>query len=259
MVLLDDRYFRGPRGPTDADRHHKQQEAVEPIDKVAWSGDQRGIEEMKKSGIVVRYRYANQEGPYAFFWSRFLSCLSASPVRCTCAATDARPRGERAARRYRPGLRDRRRPAVGQRRALTRERSRTSSSTTRRWPTARTGSGSGNNGVVSLPSTSTATAFLFDGRGRLRATPAPTAAATRKTTPATGSTSTAPGPNPKTDFKHIMAHARNVVGDSAFAYLGAERLVNNGTMVVDFELNQKPFKAVPGRAAQARTAPTATC
>ena len=39
-----------------------------------------------------------------------------------------------------------------------------------------------------------------------------------------------------------MAHADNAVGDSAFAYLGAERLVNNGTMVVDFELNKKPFK-----------------
>ncbi len=51
------------------------------------------------------------------------------------------------------------------------------------------------------------------------------------------------GPNPKTDFKHIMAHARpNAAGDSAIAYLGAERIVNNGTMVVDFELNQKAFK-----------------
>ena len=40
-----------------------------------------------------------------------------------------------------------------------------------------------------------------------------------------------------------MAHARpNAAGDSAIAYLGAERLVNNGTMVVDFELDQKPFK-----------------
>ncbi len=52
------------------------------------------------------------------------------------------------------------------------------------------------------------------------------------------------GPNPKTDFKHIMAHAK-VVGNSAFAYLGAERVVNNGTMVVDFELNRKPFKVFP--------------
>src|SRR3954447_10185812 len=51
----------------------------------------------------------------------------------------------------------------------------------------------------------------------------------------------AAGPNPKTDFKHIMAHA-GVVGSSGFAFLGAERIVNNGTMVVDFELNKKPFK-----------------
>src|SRR3954469_11266593 len=51
----------------------------------------------------------------------------------------------------------------------------------------------------------------------------------------------AAGPNPKTDFKHIMAHAV-VVGSSGFAFLGAERIVNNGTMVVDFELNKKPFK-----------------
>ena len=31
------------------------------------------------------------------------------------------------------------------------------------------------------------------------------------------------GPNDKTDFKHIMAHAR-IVGNSAFAYLGAEHI-----------------------------------
>src|SRR3954468_8903804 len=54
----------------------------------------------------------------------------------------------------------------------------------------------------------------------------------------------AAGPNDKTDFKHIMAHAE-VIGNSAFAFLGAERIVNNGTMVVDFELNKKPFKVYP--------------
>ena len=36
-----------------------------------------------------------------------------------------------------------------------------------------------------------------------------------------------------------------MVGDSAIAYLGAERVVNNGTMVVDFELNKKQFKVFP--------------
>ena len=41
-----------------------------------------------------------------------------------------------------------------------------------------------------------------------------------------------------------MAHAK-VVGNSAFAYMGAERIVNNGTMVVDFELNKKQFKVFP--------------
>jgi hypothetical protein len=63
------------------------------------------------------------------------------------------------------------------------------------------------------------------------------------------------GPNPKTDFKHIMAHAE-IVGNSAFAFLGAERIVNNGTMVVDFELNKKPFKTYPagGPAKPDRTA-----
>ena len=54
----------------------------------------------------------------------------------------------------------------------------------------------------------------------------------------------AAGPNSKTDFKHIMAHAK-VVGNSAFAYMGAERIDNNGTMVVDFELNKKQFKVFP--------------
>ena len=95
---------------------------------------------------------------------------------------------------------------------------------------------------MSLPSTSTPTAFLF----------------TDATDPGDDSAYgggnkeddtrdwvyiNSAGPNPKTDFKHIMAAARsNSSGTSAFAYLGAERIVNNGTMVVDFELNQKPFK-----------------
>ena len=70
----------------------------------------------------------------------------------------------------------------------------------------------------------------------------------------------AAGPNHKTDFKHIMAHAE-VVGNSAFAFLGAERIVNNGTMVVDFELNKKQFKVYPrrsGTTSQARPHATAT-
>jgi uncharacterized repeat protein (TIGR01451 family) len=49
------------------------------------------------------------------------------------------------------------------------------------------------------------------------------------------------GPNPKTDFRHVMAYAK-YVGNSAFLYLGAERLNNEGTLVVDFELNRKTFK-----------------
>ncbi len=102
--------------------------------------------------------------------------------------------------------------------------------------------GPANNNVVSLPSTSTPTSFLY------------TDAVDPGDNSAYGGGNkeddtrdwvyvNSAGPNPKTDFKHIMAHARpNAAGTSAIAYLGAERLVNNGTMVVDFELNQKPFK-----------------
>ena len=37
--------------------------------------------------------------------------------------------------------------------------------------------------------------------------------------------------------------------------MGAERVINNGTMVVDFELNKKPFKVIPAwRARRSRTA-----
>jgi hypothetical protein len=100
--------------------------------------------------------------------------------------------------------------------------------------------GPGNNNVVTLPSTSTPTAFLF------------TDAVDPGDDSAYGGGNkeddtrdwvyvNSAGPNAKTDFKHIMAHAE-VWANSAFAYLGAERLVNNGTMVVDFELNKKPFK-----------------
>ena len=96
------------------------------------------------------------------------------------------------------------------------------------------------NNVVSLPSTSNASSFLY----------------TDATDPGDDSAygggnkeddtrdwvyENSAGPNPKTDFKHIMAHARKV-GTSAFVFLGAERIDNNGTMVVDFELNKKPFK-----------------
>ena len=97
--------------------------------------------------------------------------------------------------------------------------------------------GPGNNNVVSLPSTSTPTAFLF------------TDAVDPGDNSAYGGGNkeddtrdwvyvNSAGLNAKTDFKHIMAHAR-IVGNSAFAYLGAERISNNGTMVVDFELNKK--------------------
>ena len=78
---------------------------------------------------------------------------------------------------------------------------------------------------------------------RTRPTPvttAPTAAATRKTTPATGlHQQRRPEPQDRLQAHH---GPRQGLGNSAFAYLGAERIDNNGTMVVDFELNQKPFK-----------------
>ena len=49
------------------------------------------------------------------------------------------------------------------------------------------------------------------------------------------------GPNAKTDYRHVMAGVK-VAGGSPFVFLGAERVDATGTMVVDFELNQKPFK-----------------
>ncbi len=51
----------------------------------------------------------------------------------------------------------------------------------------------------------------------------------------------AAGPNAKTDYRHVMAGVK-VAGGSPFVFLGAERVDATGTMVVDFELNQKPFK-----------------
>ncbi|MCU0478824.1 MAG: SpaA isopeptide-forming pilin-related protein, partial [Chloroflexi bacterium] len=51
------------------------------------------------------------------------------------------------------------------------------------------------------------------------------------------------GPNPKTDFRHLMAGVK-VVNGSPYVFVGAERadIDPSGTLVVDFELNQKPFK-----------------
>src|SRR5262245_10489935 len=100
--------------------------------------------------------------------------------------------------------------------------------------------GPGNNGVASLPSTNTADTFLDTDA----TDPGDTSAyggGNKEDDTTDWVYVNAAGPNPKTDFKHVMAHAE-VVGNSAFAYLGAERVVNNGTMVVDFELNKKPFK-----------------
>lgn len=100
--------------------------------------------------------------------------------------------------------------------------------------------GPGNNGVASLPSTNTADTFLDTDAVDPGDTSAYVGGNKEDDTRDWGYVNAA-GPNAKTDFKHIMAHAE-VVGNSAFAYLGAERMVNNGTMVVDFELNKKPFK-----------------
>jgi uncharacterized repeat protein (TIGR01451 family)/fimbrial isopeptide formation D2 family protein len=100
--------------------------------------------------------------------------------------------------------------------------------------------GPSHNNVVSLPSTNTPTAFLYTDAVDPGDTSAYGGGNKEDDTRDWVYVNNA-GPNPKTDFKHIMAHAR-MVGNSAFAYLGAERLVNNGTMVVDFELNKKPFK-----------------
>ncbi len=53
------------------------------------------------------------------------------------------------------------------------------------------------------------------------------------------------GPNDKTDYRHVMAGVK-VSGGNPYVFLGAERIDTSGTMVVDFELNQKPFKVFPG-------------
>ena len=100
--------------------------------------------------------------------------------------------------------------------------------------------GPANNNVVSLPSTSTASAFLYTDATDPGDDSAYGGGNKEDDTRDWEYTNSA-GPNPKTDFKHIMASARKV-GNSAFVYLGAERIENNGTMVVDFELNKKPFK-----------------
>jgi fimbrial isopeptide formation D2 family protein len=50
---------------------------------------------------------------------------------------------------------------------------------------------------------------------------------------------------PKDDFRHVMAYAK-FVGASAFFYMGAERIVNNGDTHIDFELNKLPFTTFPG-------------
>src|SRR4029078_8743887 len=49
----------------------------------------------------------------------------------------------------------------------------------------------------------------------------------------------------KDDFKHVMAYAR-FVGDSAYFYVGAERIINNGDTHIDFELNKNPWTVFPG-------------
>ncbi len=50
-----------------------------------------------------------------------------------------------------------------------------------------------------------------------------------------------PKPPAKDDVHHSMAYAK-FVGNSAFFYVGATRIVNNGDTHIDFELNRKPFK-----------------
>ncbi len=49
----------------------------------------------------------------------------------------------------------------------------------------------------------------------------------------------------KDDFRHVMAYAK-FVGNSAFFFMGAERIVNNGDTHIDFELNKLPFTTFPG-------------
>ncbi|HEV8404167.1 MAG TPA: hypothetical protein VGQ31_14150, partial [Candidatus Limnocylindrales bacterium] len=53
----------------------------------------------------------------------------------------------------------------------------------------------------------------------------------------------------KDDIGHVMAYAK-FVGNSAFFYMGAERIINNGDTHVDFELNKLPFKVFTSGAAR---------
>ncbi len=59
--------------------------------------------------------------------------------------------------------------------------------------------------------------------------------------PRLGATYNSSGPNGKTDYRHVMAHTK-VVDGKGYVYVGAERAKNDGTMVVDFELNRLKAK-----------------
>ncbi len=216
-------------------------EAVELIDG-SGQGDRR--ESIHDSGIVVRAWQGGHArdspccGSALFVFSLLLQ--SVVPRRAARPSTAAS--GLLADTVV--GIRDRRRPEAGTTRARTPAASRRPAldqqpADGRRRTTGSTRTASPARAARTPPTRSCS-------RTRpIPVTSAPTPAATRKTTPATGTTSTPPGRTRKTDFKHIMAHASKRVGNSAFAYMGAERIVNNGTMVVDFELNKKPFKVFP--------------
>jgi len=49
----------------------------------------------------------------------------------------------------------------------------------------------------------------------------------------------------KDDFRHTMAYAK-FVGNSAYFYVGAERIINNGDTHIDFELNRMAWTVFPG-------------
>ena len=69
----------------------------------------------------------------------------------------------------------------------------------------------------------------------------------------------AAGPNSKTDFRHIMAHGK-VVGNSAFAYMGAERIVQQRHDGGRLRAEQEALQGLRGRrAAEARPLVPATC
>ncbi len=181
-------------------------------------------------------------------WVALFVFSLAPPVGCA-RRTDACARGERTAGRYGRRIRDRRRPAREQREHE--PGGITPAALINNPPMTDGHDWLDPNGVASAGGTSTSTTFLFEDAtdpGDISAY----AGGNKEDDTRDWDYVNSAGPNPKTDFKHIMAHAK-VVGNSAFAYMGAERIVNNGDDGRRLRAEQEAVQGLPGRrAAQAR-------